>query len=113
MDCRARGVVYGADGIQICPHYDSCTEEFLAWEKDRYAELSKLVPEFPLSSLPPWANVAQLRDECLKRCVGPLAGFRARIGKMSGKDKMTARELSDWIFRATRDDATLSNSKET
>ena len=113
LDCRARGAVYGADGIQICPHYDACTEEFLAWQKERYCELSKLVPEFPLSSLPPWANVAQLRDECLKRCVGPLAGFRARIGKTSGKDKMTARELSDWIFRATRDDATLSNSKET
>ena len=109
-DCRARGLVYGEDGIQLCGHYDVCTEEFLAWQKDRYAELCKLVPEFPLSSLPAWEDVGQLREECLKRCVGPLASWRCKIGKKSGKGKMTGSELSDWIMRATRDDATLSNS---
>ncbi len=50
---------------------------------------------------------------CLKRCVGPLAGFRSQISKTSGKGKMTAQELSDWIMKATRDDATLSNSQLT
>jgi hypothetical protein len=112
-DCRARGIVYGEDGIQICPHYDPCTTEFLAWQAERYKELCILVPEFPLSSLPAWEDETQLREECLKRCVGPWAGFRSKIVKKSGKDKMTARELSDFIFRATRDDATLSNSKLT
>jgi hypothetical protein len=112
-DCRARGIVYGEDGIQICDHYDVCTVEFLAWQTNRYAELCKLVPEFPLSSLPVWEDVAQLRVECLKRCVGPLAGFRSQISKTSGKGKMTAQELSDWIMKATRDDATLSNSQLT
>ena len=113
LDCRARGKVYGEDGIQICAHYDPCTTEFLVWQAERYAELCILVPEYPLSSLPAWEDVAQLQEECLKRCVGPLAGYRSQIGKKSGKEKMTARELSDWIFRATRDDATLSNSKLT
>jgi hypothetical protein len=112
-DCRARGKVYGEDGVQICPHYDACTEEFLAWQRERYSELCKLVPEFPLSSLPVWEDVAQLREECLKRCVGPLAGWRSKISKKSGKGTMTAMELSDWIMRATRDDATLSNSQTT
>jgi len=110
LDCRARGEVYGEDGIQICGHYDVCTEEFLAWQTERYAALCQLVPEFPLSSLPAWNDVDELRAECLKRCVGPWAGARAKVAKTSGKDKMTARELSDWIMRATRDDATLSNS---
>ncbi len=113
MACRARGIVYGVDGIQVCPHYDVCTEEFLAWQTQRYSELCELVPEFPLSSLPAWANVAERRAECLKRCVGPWAGSRAQVAKMSGKNKMTARELTDWIFHATRDDATLSHSKDT
>ena len=112
-DCRARGIVYGEDGIQICPHYDACTDEFLAWQQERYSELCKLVPEFPLSSLPAWEDVAQLREECLKRCVGPLSGWRGKIAKVSGKGKMTGSELSDWIMRATRDDATLSNSELT
>ena len=110
LDCRARGRVYGEDGIQICPHYDPCTKEFLAWQTERYNQLCRLVPEFPLSSLPAWEDVTQLREECLKRCVGPWAGHRAQIAKKSGKGSMNARELSDWIFRATRDDATLSNS---
>jgi hypothetical protein len=110
LDCRARVKVYGEDGVQICDHYDACTEEFLVWQSNRYLELCQLVPEFPLSSLPVWEDVAQLREECLKRCVGPLAGCRSKIAKKSGKGKMTAMELSDWIMRATRDDATLSNS---
>ncbi len=114
LDCRARRKFYRDDGIQICGHYDACTEEFLAWQTNRNAELCKLVPEFPLSSLPVWDDVGQLRVECLKRCVGPLAGFRSqKISKTSGKGKMTAQELSVWIMRATRDDATLSNSEFT
>jgi hypothetical protein len=112
-DCRARGVVYGADGVQICLHYEACTCEFLKWQQDRYETLKNLIPEFPLTSLPAWDDVARLREECLKRCVGPLAGWHARISKQSGKNKMTASELSDWIMKATRDDATLSNSEVT
>ncbi len=84
-------------------------EEFMAWQRERYSELCKLVPEFPLSSLPSWKDVAQLREEFLKRCVGPLAGWRSKISKKSGKGTMTGMELSDWIMRATCDDATLSN----
>jgi hypothetical protein len=110
LDCRARGLVYGEDGLQICDHYDACTKEFLSWQTARYNELCKLVPEFPLSSLPAWEDVTQLREECLKRCVGPWAGSRAKIAKKSGKDKMSASDLTDWILRVTRDDATLSNS---
>jgi hypothetical protein len=113
LDCRARGKVYGDDGVQICGHYDACTAEFSAWQTQRYSELCTLVPEFPLTSLPAWDDVAQLRAECLKRCVGPWAGHRAKVAKTSGKGKMTAMKLSDWIFRATRDDATLSNSTST
>jgi hypothetical protein len=110
LECRALGKVYGEDGIQICGHYDACTKDFLQWQTARYEELCRLVPEFPLSSLPAWEDVSQLREECLKRCVGQWAGCRAQIARKSGKNSMTARELSDWIFRATRDDATLSNS---
>ncbi len=39
LDCRARGEVYGNDGIQICGHYDACTEEFLAWQTERLFNL--------------------------------------------------------------------------
>ncbi len=35
------------------------------------------------------------------------------MARQSGKDKMNTRELSDWIFRVTRDDATLSHSELT
>jgi hypothetical protein len=51
-DCRALGKFYGEDGIQICPHYDACTKEFLAWQIERYNALCRLVLDFPLSSLP-------------------------------------------------------------
>jgi hypothetical protein len=46
-DCRARGKVYGEDGIQLCGHYDAFTEDAaLAWQKDSNSELCKLfVPE--------------------------------------------------------------------
>ncbi len=64
LKCRALGQVYDKDGIQKCRHYDSCTDEFLAWEAQRFAELSRLVPEFPLTSLPAWVDVAQLRCDC-------------------------------------------------
>jgi hypothetical protein len=43
----------------------------LEWQAQRFGELTLLVPEFPLTSLPAWEDVAQLRCECLKRCVGP------------------------------------------
>jgi hypothetical protein len=112
-DCRARGVVYSTDGVQICPHYEACTSDFLEWQRARYDTLTNLIPDFPLTSLPAWDDVEQLREECLKRCVGPLAGWHARISKKSGKNYMTAMDLSDWIMKATRDDATLSNSKLT
>lgn len=112
MDCRAKGIVYDNDGIQRCLHYDACTCEFLEWQAARYAELCLLIPVFPLTSLPAWEDVTQLRLECLKRCVGPLQGYHSKIAK-KGAGKMTARELSDWIMSVTRDDATLSNSKST
>ena len=110
--CRLLGKVYDKDGIQICTHYEAFTEEFLQWQTERYAELSLLVPEFPLTSLPAWEDVAQLRIECLKRCIGPWSGWRAKIEK-TGKGAMTGQALSDWILKYTRDDATLSQSKAT
>jgi hypothetical protein len=110
--CRLLGKVYDKDGIQICTHYEACTEEFLQWQSDRYAALSLLVPEFPLTSLPAWEDVKQLRIECLKRCVGAWSGWRAKIEK-TGKGAMTGQALSDWILKYTRDDATLSQSKAT
>jgi hypothetical protein len=82
------------------------------WQSERYAELRLLVPEYPLTSLPAWENVDELRNECLKRCVGTWAGWRVRIEK-KGKGKMTGQQLSDWIQKYTRDDATLSQSKAT
>ena len=110
--CRLLGVVYDDDGTQICLHYEACTGEFLLWQSERYAALCLLVPEFPLTSLPAWEDVAQLRLECLKRCVGTWAGWRGRIEK-KGKGQMTGEALSDWIMKYTRDDATLSQSNET
>jgi hypothetical protein len=110
--CRRLGIVYDKDGVQQCTHYEACTEEFLHWQSERYAELSLLVPEFPLTSLPAWEDVKQLRKECLKRCIGPWSGWRARIEKR-GKGMMTGQALSDWILKYTRDDATLSSSKAT
>jgi hypothetical protein len=62
--CRRLGTVYDKDGVQQCTHYEACTEEFLQWQSERYAELSLLVPEFPLTSLPAWEDVKQLRKEC-------------------------------------------------
>ena len=112
-DCRARGIVYNADGLQICLHYEACTSDFLEWQATRFAELSGLISDFPLTSLPAWDNVAQLRVECVKRCVGPYAGWYARISKKSGRGTMNAMELSNWIMKVTRDDATLSTSKLT
>ena len=37
LKCRALGQVYDKDGIQKCRHYDSCTDEFLALEAQRFA----------------------------------------------------------------------------
>jgi hypothetical protein len=110
--CRLLGIVYDDAGIQKCRHYEACTEEFLAWQSARYHDLCQLVPAFPLTSLPAWEDVAQLRLECLKRCVGTWAGWRARIEK-TGKGMMTGQDLSDWIQKYTRDDATLSQSTST
>jgi hypothetical protein len=62
--CRRLGIVYDQDGVQQCTHYEACTEDFLQWQSERYAELSQLVPEFPLTSLPAWEDVKQLRKEC-------------------------------------------------
>jgi hypothetical protein len=112
-ECRARGCVYNNDGVQICLHYEACTKSFLEWQASRYVELCAQIPVFPLTSLPAWDDVAQLRSECVKRCVGALAGWHARISKKSGRGTMTAMELSDWIMKVTRDDATLSTSKLT
>jgi hypothetical protein len=111
--CRGLGIVYNENGVQVCPHYEACTMEFLEWQALRYAELSALIPVFPLSSLPAWDDVSQLRSECVKRCVGPHAGWQARISKKSGRGTMTAMELSNWIMKVTRDDATLSTSTAT
>ncbi len=58
------------------------------------------MPEYPLTSLPAWEDVDQLRNECLKRCVGTWAGWRVRIEK-KGKGKMTGQQLSDWIQKYT------------
>ena len=110
--CRELGIQYDTDGIQVCHHYEACTVEFLQWQSERCEELARLVPEFPLTSLPAWEDVAQLRCECLKRCVGRWAGWRAKLEK-KGKGQMTGEDLSDWIQKYTQDDATLSNSPDT
>ena len=111
--CRRKGCVYGSDGIQQCKHHDACTPEFLAWQTERYSELCRLVPKLPLSVLPAWESVEELRLECIKRCVGQHASELKAISRTSGKNHYTGEALTNWIFQYCRGGCTLSNDEMT
>jgi hypothetical protein len=111
--CRRRGIVYGKDGLQQCLHYEACTPEFLSWQKVRYEQLCELVPAIPLSALPAWTTVDELRLECIRRCVGDRASELEDISRTSGKGYYTGEDLTNWIIQYCRGGCTLSNDIET
>ena len=111
--CRRKGIVYRADGLQKCGHHEACTPGFLIWQKERYAQLCDLVPALPLTSLPVWENVEQLRAECILRCVGANACELQAISRRSGKGTLRAEDLTNWIMTYCRGGCTLSNDLET
>ena len=113
LKCRRKGIVYGLDGIQTCKHHDACTPEFLAWQTERYSELCQLVPNMPLSVLPAWESVDELRRECMKRCVGEHASELKAISRTSGKNHYTGQALTNWILQYCRSGCTLSNDGNT
>lgn len=107
--CRRNGTVYGPDGLQQCKHHDPCTPEFLAWQTERYTELCELIPDLPLSVLPAWESVQELRRECMKRCVGEYASQLKAISRTSGHSHYTGADLTNWILQYCRGGCTLSN----
>jgi hypothetical protein len=111
--CRRAGTVYGKDGIQQCPHHEACTVEFLKWQRERYSELCALVPNIPLTKLPAWTTVDELRHECMERCVGERAWELPVISRRTGKGAYTAEKLTNWIMQYCRGGCTLSNDKDT
>jgi hypothetical protein len=66
----SKDIVYDGDtGVQKCLHRDVCTNEFLAWEKRRFEDLTMHVaPTVPRSKLPLYESVPSLRLECCRRC---------------------------------------------
>jgi hypothetical protein len=113
LKCRSKGIVYGTDGIQKCKHHDACTPEFLAWQTERYRELCALVPNLPLTVLPSWESVDELRRECMKRCVGEHASELKGISRTAGKNYYTGEALTNWILQYCRGGCTLSNDANT
>ena len=113
LKCRLKGCVYGPDGVQDCLHYDACTPEFLTWQGERYAELCELVPGIPLTALPAWTTVEELRHECIIRCVGKHASELDAISRKSGKGSFSGQDLTSWIFDYCRGGCTLSNDLDT
>jgi hypothetical protein len=111
--CRRRGTVYGLDGLQQCTHHDACTPDFLHWQTERFAELCEFVPDMPLSVLPAWESVDELRKECIKRCVGEHASKLKDISRKSGKNHFTGEDLTNWILQYCRGGCTLSNDEQT
>jgi hypothetical protein len=111
--CRTAGKAYGADGLQICRHHEVCTDEFLTWQNGRYAQLRVLVPAIPLTKLPTWTTVAELRQECMERCVGVHACELETIARKSGTGTYTGQHLTDWILSYCRGGCTLSNDTMT
>jgi hypothetical protein len=87
--------VYGPDGLQQCKHHDACTPDFLAWQTERYKELCELIPDLPLSVLPAWESVQELRHECMKRCVGDYASQLKAIYRTSGHNHYTGADLTN------------------
>ncbi len=86
---------------------------FTSWQSERYLELCELVPALPLSVLPAWESVNELRNECMKRCVGDHAHELAGISRKAGKNHYTGQDLTNWITRYYRGGCTLSNDKKT
>ena len=111
--CRRRGCVYGRDGLQQCKHHDSCTAEFLEWQTERYAELCVLVPKIPLTVLPAWESVDELRRECQIRCIGEHASQLKDISRKSGPNHYTGEQLTTWILAYCRGGCTLTNDLHT
>ena len=111
--CRRKGIVYRADGLQRCGHHEACTPGFLTWQKERYAQLCDLVPAVPLTCLPAWENVDQLREECILRCVDDYACDLQAISRKKGTGTLRSEELTNWIMKYCRGGCTLSNDLET
>jgi hypothetical protein len=69
--CRDAGEAYNDHGEQSCRHWEAHTPEFEKWESARFNYLEEEVGgTIPLSSLPSWNDVQQLREECDARCTG-------------------------------------------
>ena len=68
---RDAGEAYNDHGEQSCRHWEAHTPEFEKWESARFNYLEEEVGgTIPLSSLPSWNDVQQLREECDARCTG-------------------------------------------
>ena len=111
--CRREGKVYGPDGLQQCLHHEACTPDFLLWQKERFEQLRQLVPEIPLTALPAWTTVDELRLECIRRCVGDHACQLEAIAQKSGRGTYTGEQLQNWIMNYCRGGCTLSNDPDT
>jgi len=64
--CRADGTACGADGTQVCRHWEPHTAEFGSWESARYAWLENNI-EVPVSVRPAWNDKETLLEECQLR----------------------------------------------
>jgi hypothetical protein len=97
MDCRRLGIVYDEEtGVQKCSHHDACTAEFLAWEKQRFEDLSvRVAIHIPHSKLPTWKSANILQSECWKRC--KTSKDRDEIRK-----KTTHAQLEKWLLKKCR-----------
>ena len=101
--CRGKKSVYHAiTGAQQCLHHDACTPEFLAWEQKRFEYLNtRIGPRVPLSKLPLYESVPQLRVECYRRCDS--MEERATV-----RQKTSEAKLQKWLLGKCRRKCILS-----
>ena len=73
-----------------------CTPEFLAWEQQRFEDPNtRIGPRVPLSKLPLYESVPQLRVECYRRCDTPEE--RATV-----RQKTSEAQLQKWLLSKCR-----------
>ena len=68
--CRRDGIVYDANGFQVCLHHDVVTPEKKARQIQRQVQLEELLRgKLPPRKKPLWEDLTGLRRACLERCV--------------------------------------------
>jgi hypothetical protein len=116
--CRRDGMVYDANGFQVCLCHDMVTPEKKARQVQRQMQLERLLRgQMPPRKKPIWEDLAGLRRACLERCVPGVTNLDGRLSfkqsDLTAIPRMTVAQCNAWLDQRCEGTPPPKNSVQT